>query len=61
MMEQYYILYGSWSPDKTRDEPVENWQDYDRIYFVGKLKIDDPLEQYLYYRNTGKIEVCPWQ
>ena len=61
MMEQYYIQYGSWSPDKQLDESVEKWQDYDRIYFVGKLKFDDPLEQYLYYRNTGEIEVCTWQ
>jgi len=61
MMEQYYIEHAH--VDTTGPiyrEPVEKWQDYERIYFVGKLNENDKLNDYLYYRSTGEIEIWPY-
>lgn len=57
LMEQYYLekaylegfRYGFISP-------ADSWQEYLRIYFYGKLNEGEPIKQYLYYIETGKIE-----
>ena len=61
LMEQYYIEHAH--VDTTGPiyrEPVKKWQDYERIYFVGKLNENDKLNDYLYYRSTGEIEIWPY-
>lgn len=61
MMEQYYIMNATVdTTGPVYNKPVEKWQDYERIYFVGKLNEADKLTEYLYYRSTGKIEIWPY-
>ena len=61
MMEQYYIERASVDTNTPHYHlPVARWQDYERIYFVGKLSEEDELNTYYYYRSTGKTEVCPY-
>lgn len=61
MMEQYYILQANVDTNSPHYHlPVEKWQDYERIYFVGKLNEEDKLNTYYYYRSTGKTEICPY-
>ena len=64
VLEQYYILKAS--VDSSSGVAIdENGQPYlestNVIYFMGKLNEADDLSQYLYYRDTGKIEEVFWQ
>ena len=41
---------------KGSKTPVADWKEFTRIYFYGKLGEGEPMKQYLYYWETGKIE-----
>lgn len=56
LMEQYYIMHASIDEHGS----VAHWREYNIVYFVGKQNEDDELTEYLYYRDTGEIEVCPY-
>lgn len=61
VMEQYYIEKATIdSNDAYVVEDIWYVKNTNVVYFVGKLQENDELTEYLYYRDTGKIEVCPY-
>lgn len=64
LMEQFYIRYAN-VDSRSGTAIDENGQRYlegtNVIYFMGKRNEADDLSQYLYYRDTGKIEEVFWQ
>ena len=58
ILEQYYIerAYLDDVVRKGSKTPVADWKEFTRIYFYGKLGEGEPMKQYLYYWETGKIE-----
>lgn len=56
LMEQYYIELAFLN--MCRDgfcAPTESWQDYRTIHFEGKLSEGEPLKEYTYFIDTGKV------
>lgn len=57
LMEQYYLEQANLEGFRCGFiQPIDSWQECLRIYFYGKLNEGEPLKQYVYYIESGKIE-----